>query len=156
VTASPHVRVRAVAPDVVRPLRQKVLRPHQTVADQVYAGDDAAGAAHFAAFDADDRVVGIASITPEPYPHGPASSDLRVRGMATDPETGRGRGAGALLLRACLDHALTTGATRIWCNARSPVRGFYEREGFTVDGAELELPEIGPHVLMALDLDAPA
>jgi predicted GNAT family N-acyltransferase len=75
--------------------------------------------------------------------------------MATDPETGRGRGAGALLLRACLDHALTTGATRIWCNARSPVRGFYEREGFTVDGTEFELPEIGPHVLMVLDLDAP-
>jgi len=148
------VVVRVVAADVVRPLRQKVLRPHQTLADQVYAGDDAPGAAHFAAFDADDAVIGIASITPEPYPGtgGPAPGDWRIRGMATDPERGRGRGAGALLLRACVDHARAAGAARVWCNARSPVRGFYEREGFAVDGEEFALPAIGPHFLMWLAL----
>jgi ribosomal protein S18 acetylase RimI-like enzyme len=149
------VKVERVSPDVVRPLRQKVLRPHQTVAEQVFAGDDAADAGHFAArAEASDDIVGIASITPEPYPGagGARPGDWRVRGMATDPDRGRGRGAGAALLRACLDHARAHGGRRVWCNARTPARGFYEREGFTVEGDEFELPAIGPHVLMSRPL----
>jgi GNAT superfamily N-acetyltransferase len=150
------VRVARVEAAVVRPLRQKVLRPHQTVAEQVYEGDDAAGAGHFAAFldDDGDQVVGIASITPEPFPGagGARAGDWRIRGMATDPDVGRGLGAGGALLRACLAWARDAGAARVWCNARSPVRGFYEREGFVVEGDEFTLPGIGPHFLMWLDL----
>jgi predicted GNAT family N-acyltransferase len=148
------VRITPVAPEVVRPLRQKVLRPHQTIAKQVYAGDDAPGAAHFAAFDDDGRVVGIASITPEPYPrdHDGASGAFRIRGMATDPDAGRGLGAGAQLLTACLDHARDRGGRRVWCNARTPARGFYERAGFTAVGDEFTLTGIGPHFLMFNDL----
>lgn len=151
------MRVERVAPDVVRPLRQRVLRPHQTVEDQVYAGDDAPGAAHFAAYDDDNVVVGIASITPEPFPGEsatttPDNSDFRVRGMATDPERGRGTGAGGALLRACVEHARREGAMRVWCNARTPARGFYEHAGFVAEGEEFTLPGIGPHYLMALDL----
>jgi predicted GNAT family N-acyltransferase len=144
------VNVRPVAADVVHPLRRRVLRPHQALDDQALPGDDAPGAAHFAAYDDEDRVVGIASITPEPYPRGGGPGDFRIRGMATDPERGRGIGAGALVLAACLDHARASGATRVWCNARTPARGFYERAGFTAVGEEFELPAIGPHFLMAL------
>jgi predicted GNAT family N-acyltransferase len=150
------MRVERVAPDVVRPLRQRVLRPHQTLEEQVFEGDDAPGAAHFAAYDADDVVIGIASITPEPFPGaggtGTPGRDFRVRGMATDPERGRGTGAGGALLRACVDHARHEGATRVWCNARTPARGFYEHAGFIAEGKEFALPDIGPHYLMALDV----
>lgn len=144
-------RVARVGAELVRPLRQRVLRPHQTVAEQVYAGDDDPRAAHFAAFDDADRVIGVASITPEPHP-GPdgGPGDFRVRGMATDPEGGRGTGAGGALLLACLDHARAEGATRVWCNARTPARGFYERHGFVAEGEEFTLPEIGPHYVMAI------
>jgi ribosomal protein S18 acetylase RimI-like enzyme len=168
-------RIAQVAPELVRPLRQAVLRPHQTVAEQVYAGDDAPGAAHFAAFadsadsadserahsapsaplaggDAAGQVIGIASITPEPHPVSPAPGDWRIRGMATDPDHGRGTGAGALLLAACVEHARAEGGTRVWCNARTPAVGFYARAGFATEGEEFELPAIGPHFLMALDL----
>lgn len=146
------MRVARVAPAVVRPLRRRVLRPHQTVAEQVYDGDDAPRAAHFAAYDDHDVVVGIASITPEPFPGGASPGDFRVRGMATDPERGRGTGAGGALLTACLDHARAEGGTRAWCNARTPARGFYERFGFVAEGDEFTLPSIGPHFLMALNL----
>ncbi|HET6506780.1 MAG TPA: GNAT family N-acetyltransferase [Baekduia sp.] len=141
-------RVRRVDPEVVRPLRQRVLRPHQTIEEQVFAGDDDPRAAHFAAYPDDDdaeHAIGIASITPE---GGPGA--FRVRGMATDPERGRGTGAGGALLLACLEHAREQGATRVWCNARTPARGFYERYGFVAEGAEFELPEIGPHHVMSL------
>ena len=148
------MRIARVAPDAVRPLRQKILRPHQTLAEQVYAGDDAPGAAHFAAYDDGGAVIGVASITPEPYPGagGPRAGDWRIRGMATDPDGGRGQGLGAALLTACLDHARGAGAARVWCNARSGARGFYEREGFVAEGGEFTLPGIGPHFLMWLNL----
>lgn len=143
------MRVERVAPAVVRPLRQRVLRPHQAIAEQVYAGDDHPDAAHFAAYadDAagDERPMGIASITPA---GGPGA--WRVRGMATDPDRGRGTGAGGAVLLACLDHARAHGAARVWCNARTPARGFYERYGFAVEGEEFELPGIGPHLVMSL------
>jgi predicted GNAT family N-acyltransferase len=146
--STPGVRVVAVPATVVRPLRQSVLRPHQSLAEQVYPGDALPGAAHFAAYDA-GALIGVASIAPEPHPHAPAPGDWRIRGMATEPAT-RGRGAGALLLDACLTHARAEGAARVWCNARSPVRGFYERAGFAVEGDEFTLPGIGPHLLMTL------
>ncbi|WP_027006587.1 GNAT family N-acetyltransferase [Conexibacter woesei] len=148
--------VEQVPAAVVRPLRQRVLRPHQTIAEQVYDGDDTPGAAHFAAFmdedSARDQPIGIASITPEPHPHSPTPGDWRIRGMATDPDHGRGRGAGAQLLTACIHHARTEGAIRIWCNARTPALGFYERAGFTTEGPEFLMPSIGPHFLMSLVL----
>jgi GNAT superfamily N-acetyltransferase len=150
------VIVAAVPAAAVRPLRQRILRPHQTIAEQVYDGDDAPGAAHFAAFADDDtardRPIGIASITPERHPLSPAPGDWRVRGMATDPDRGRGTGAGALLLAACVDHARAQDGTRVWCNARTPAVGFYARAGFATEGDEFVLPAIGPHFLMALDL----
>jgi GNAT superfamily N-acetyltransferase len=147
-----------VDPEVVRPLRQRVLRPHQTLAEQVFDGDDAPAAAHFAAYadrGAGDEPVGIASITPEPFPGagGARAGDFRVRGMATDPERGgRGTGAGGALLLACVEHARAAGGARVWCNARTPARGFYERAGFVAEGEEFALPGIGPHFLMSLVL----
>jgi GNAT superfamily N-acetyltransferase len=149
-------RVVAVTAEAVRPLRQQVLRPHQTVAEQVYPGDDAPGAAHFAALEGGDgAVLGVASITPEPYPGpgGGAPGDFRIRGMATAPEV-RGAGLGTDLLAACLAHARDRGARRVWCNARTPARRLYERAGFAAVGEEFTLPRIGPHFLMVLDLRA--
>ena len=147
------MEVIALPADAVRPLRQAVLRPHQRLEETAFPGDALPGAAHFGAREDGGALLGVASVSPEPHPHAPAPGDWRIRGMATDPDGGRGRGAGALLLRACLDHVRAAGGRRVWCNARSPVRGFYEREGFAVEGDEFELPGIGPHFLMTLSVE---
>lgn len=140
------------------PLRHAVLRPHQDVAEMALPGDDAPGAGHFGAVDpggrdGDGALVGVATVAPGPHPHDPRDGDWRIRGMAT-AEAARGRGAGAALLRACLAHARAHGARRVWCNARTGVLGFYARAGFTGEGERFELPGIGEHLLMALELDA--
>jgi GNAT superfamily N-acetyltransferase len=71
--------------------------------------------------------------------------------MATAPDA-RGTGAGGALLQALLEHARAGGGRRAWCTARTTARGFYERWGFTVESEEFVLPDIGPHVLMAIRL----
>jgi GNAT superfamily N-acetyltransferase len=136
-------RVAAVALEATRPLRQAVLRPHQTLAE--LAAGEADDAIALGAFDADELIaVGLVA------PDGPPGS-WRVRGMATAAHA-RGRGAGTAVLAELLGHAREQGALRVWCNARTPARALYERAGLRVVSDEFELPQIGPHVRMEKDL----
>lgn len=118
-----------------------MLRPHQTVEE--LAAHEPRGALAIGAFDGGE-LVAVGLVGPD---GGPGS--WRVRGMATAPHA-RGRGAGTVVLAALIGHAFAQGATRIWCNARTPARSLYERAGFEVASDEFELPEIGPHLVMEL------
>jgi ribosomal protein S18 acetylase RimI-like enzyme len=124
-------------------LRQAVLRPHETVGDVLAASDDAPGIAVYEG----GRVVACASVRAEPMPDDEQPGDWRLRGMASDPAV-RGQGYGAAALAAALDYAKERGARRVWCNARGPARGFYERYGFTTVGEAFSIDPIGTHYLM--------
>ena len=126
-----------------RPLRQQVLRPHQTVAD--LAGHEPAGAVAFGAFDGSE-LVAVGLVGPDGDP-----GDWRVRGMATAPQA-RGRGAGTAILQALVQYAIAHGARRVWCNARTPALSLYQRVGFVVASDEFEPPDIGPHYRMELSV----
>lgn len=144
-----ELRVERVDAERVWPLRQKLLRPHQTVQECHYAGDEHRDAGHFAAF-AGKKMVGITSVFHEAHPEivdRSGEQQWRLRGMATTPAL-RGQGVGGLLLSAAIDHATTRHGKVIWCNARTPARGFYERYGFEAIGDVFEMDGIGPHVLM--------
>ena len=91
------------------------------------------------------------SIRPEVAHWEPDRTGWRIRGMATWPEN-RGRGAGALVLDALLDHVRRSGGGLVWCNARTTAQAFYARAGFVVHGEEWEEPVIGPHVVMWREL----
>lgn len=145
--------VRAIAAEETHELRRRVLRPHQSIAQMVYPGDDAPDARHFGAF-LDGALVGIASIYREDDVEASGQAragGFRLRGMATLDEV-RGRGFGAALLRACLEHAARSGAHYVWCNARTTASGFYEVLGFKPIGAVFELAGIGPHVRMRREI----
>jgi ribosomal protein S18 acetylase RimI-like enzyme len=137
--------VRRVTAAETRPLRQRVLRPHQRLEEVGYAGDGVPGAAHFGAFvHLHQRVamVGTGTIHPEGEP-----GWWRLRGMATD-EAHRNGGLGSALVHAILAHVAAEGGRVVWCNARARAAAFYRRHGFTVEGEPFELPEIGAHVYM--------
>lgn len=131
--------------ELTRPLRHEVLRPHQRLQD--LAGEESPGTYAAGAYEGAE-LVAVGLVAPDGEPGG-----WRVRGMATLPRV-RGRGAGAAVLRALLEHACVNGATRIWCNARTPALSFYERAGFRVASEEFELPHIGPHRVMELSVAA--
>jgi len=133
--------VRTVSLERTRALRQAVLRPHEAV--EQMTRDESEGAFAVGAFDGEE-LVAVGLIAPDGEPGG-----WRIRGMATAPAA-RGAGAGMAVLDALVRHARAEGAQRIWCNARTPARRFYERAGFSVISEEFELPMIGPHVVMEL------
>lgn len=147
------LEVRRIRAEETWPLRQKILRPHQPVAEMNFPGDEAPTSAHFGGF-ADDLLRGVASLYIATSQHAPRERHhWQLRGMATDGE-GRGCGLGGLLLRACMDHASANGGGVLWCNARREVIGFYERFGLKVVSDEFVPPGLGPHRVMLIDLDA--
>ncbi|HVL92691.1 MAG TPA: GNAT family N-acetyltransferase [Acidimicrobiales bacterium] len=147
------IKVERVPAEVTFPLRQRVLRPHQRVEDMALPGDDDPHSGHFAAIDGDGRVVGTATVRRERPPWEDGTVDAwRLRGMATE-EGWRGRGVGGAALAAVLTHVAAHGGGLLWCNARLPAVPFYERAGFSVQGAPFDEPGIGPHVVMARRVD---
>jgi GNAT superfamily N-acetyltransferase len=138
-----EIEVRPVSLAATRALRQSVLRPHQTVEE--LAGHEPAGAVAFGAFEGRD-LVAVGLVGPDGEP-----GDWRVRGMATQPDA-RGRGAGTLILDTLVSYAIGHGATRVWCNARTPALTLYQRAGFVVASEEFEPPDIGPHYRMELSV----
>ncbi len=165
-TPGPDMQVRVITAAQTYPLRQSVLRAGLPPEACIFPGDDDPATTHLGVVRGDD-LLAIATLMREPLPVSvpdPAASagDLpagalpdaqacRLRGMAVAPEV-RGQGIGAALLRACFAHAWAAGATRFWCNARTPAVPFYERHGLRTSGGEFDIPTAGPHRLMYRDL----
>jgi GNAT superfamily N-acetyltransferase len=139
----PDICVRQIPLDETRQLRREVLRPHQSLEE--LATHEPADSVAFGAFEEDELIaVGLIGVDGDP-------GEWRVRGMATTSHA-RGRGAGSRILQALVQHAVAHGATRVWCNARTPARTLYERAGFVVASDVFEPPDIGPHYRMELSL----
>ena len=149
--ASAGVAVRAVDARTGRELRMAVLRPDQPPGEAMYPLEEARCTAHYAACDPAGEVLAVGSVMPEGHPRHPREGDWRVRGMATRAAL-RGAGLGGMVLAELERHAREHGGRRVWCNARTGARRFYEGAGFEVEGGEFEIPGIGPHLLMAKPL----
>jgi len=142
-----------VDPSATLELRQRVLRPHQTLEELARAMDDPAMVMFAVRDPATGEVVATANVRPE-APAAPLSGQVapgeatwRLRGMATREDL-RGQGLGGVVLRACVEHVAGEGGGFLWCSARIGARRFYAEAGFEEFGDEYEVPVIGTHVLM--------
>ena len=63
----------------------------------------------------------------------------------------RGR-SGAAIVRYAAKWSREQGAVWLWCDAREVAFPFYERMGFKFVSEGYNVPEIGPHRMMALKL----
>ena len=144
--------VRAVTPAEVLPLRHRVLRPGLPAESAVFDGDDEPTTRHFAALDGRE-VVSCLTLVLRPYRDRPAR---QLRGMATRPDLER-RGLGSRLLRfAETTPWIADGPPLLWCNARLPAAGFYQRLGWTIVSEPFDIPGVGPHYVMLRMLAGPA
>jgi GNAT superfamily N-acetyltransferase len=133
-------------------IRHKVLRPHGTVADCMFKGDDDELTFHLGAFK-EGKLVSVASFYFEnkseyeaAHPH-----QYRLRGMATLPEF-QGQGLSSALLKTAFPLIKQNQCTLLWCNARESAEGFYKKVGFVSNGETFDIPLIGPHRLMAIEI----
>ena len=140
-----------VSIDDVIDLRHANLRQGLPRETAVFDGDRADTSRHVAAYVA-GRVVGCATVHASHWEGEPA---WQLRGMAVAPEL-RGRGVGQALL-AFLEAGLrdASSARALWCNARVPAVGFYERQGWRVVSEPFDIPTAGPHVRMTKRLADP-
>jgi len=145
VTGPDSLRVRALRwpeeAETLHGLRRRVLYPGLPATKALYPGDEDPGVVHLGAFDADGRFVGCASLFPR------EDGTLQLRGMAVDTSLQRG-GVGAAIVRAAYDVAAGQRRPSLWCNARLLAVGFYERQGWMVEGGQFDVPDIGPHYVM--------
>ena len=147
---STGMHVDEVPAEVTYALRGAVLRPNG--GEIIWAGDEDPRTFHLAARSSDGAVVGVVRFSPAPCPWRPeAQTPWQLRGMATDT-TVRGSGAGRALVDDGLTRIAARGGDLVWCDSRVTAAGFYERMGFTVVTEPFEVPGIGPHVGMLIDL----
>jgi len=144
-------RIEPITAEDTRPLRHAILRTGRPLAETVFEGDHWPGTRHYGAF-IDGRLIAVATLIPEATPAFSSAGAWRIRGMAVD-ESFRGRGLGAALVRACLDHAKSQRGRLCWCNARVGARDFYLRCAFALQGEEFDVPGLGPHNLMFIKLE---
>jgi predicted GNAT family N-acyltransferase len=95
---------------------------------------------HALAYGTDGSAIGTGRLLP----------DGHIGRMAVLAEW-RGKGVGALLLQALVEHARHRGHAKVRLNAQTYAAGFYRRYGFEVSGPEFLEAGI-PHVPMQRDL----
>lgn len=145
---SDPIQIREISAEQVRPIRQRVLRPHQAASELVYPGDDADDSFHLGVYQSDELVAILSmyfAAQPDEIDHG-----WRIRGMASIPES-RGTGLGRRLVEVARDKAWAIERVPIWCNARESAFGFYEKLGFVIEGGIFEIEGIGAHAVMVLN-----
>ncbi|KQS68423.1 GNAT family N-acetyltransferase [Modestobacter sp. Leaf380] len=147
-TTSGTVTVEQVDAETTLPLRSSVLRPGRPAA---IPGDEDPATLHLAARLPGGRVVGVVRFHPAACTWRAAEQPWQLRGMATDPEV-RGAGAGRALVAEGLARLAADGADLVWCDAREAAVGFYERMGFTVVTDTYDVPAVGPHRGMVVEL----
>lgn len=119
-------------------IRHEVMWPDQAF-EFVQLEEDNLGL-HFGVFD-QEKLVSIVSCFI-------SNDEMQFRKLAT-LEAYQGKGIGSILLKYILDLAKDKGLKKVWCNARTNKKSFYEKFGmidtyktFTKAGQEFNIMEI--------------
>ncbi len=117
------IHIEQITPELTWQLRRDVLYPASRVYEMEM--DEDLQGYHFGAF-TDTRLIGVVSLFPK-------GENCQFRKFAIVGDM-QGQGIGKLLLDHITSFAQSEGATRLWCNARTPAIGFYSKFGYTLTG----------------------
>jgi len=153
---TPKIQIRRVDVEKILDLRHRILRAGLPPEAARFEGDEAPTTLHWAAFALDaagregGRAIGCLSLMLNSLDAEPA---WQLRGMAVDGPQQR-NGLGRTLLARAEEAAASEGkAGWLWCNARVPAAGFYQKQGWTTISEVFEIPAAGPHVKMSKKLN---
>lgn len=133
------------------PLRNLVLWQHKNLLDCGIDADTDPGTFHIGAIDENDNIIGIATFIKESNQNLKDAKQYRLRAMATHPTT-RGHGLGKKIIGKAIEKLNDKNIETLWCDARVKACGFYENINFKIKGDIYEVPEIGAHKLMYIEI----
>lgn len=142
--------VKFIQSDEVLPLRSLVLRNGKPFSECVFEGDDRYDTFHLG-YAVGEEILSVATFMRNDF-FPDEGVGYQLRGMATHPESG-GKGYGAALIRFAIEYLEEYDTDYLWCNARSTAAGFYKKIGFTTESPEFDIPGIGFHYEMKLNLN---
>ncbi|WP_293297212.1 GNAT family N-acetyltransferase [Pedobacter sp. UBA4863] len=142
--------IKFVPLEVVLPLRSKMLRNGAPLNACVFPTDEIQGVFHLACYPNENEIATVATFFPQNI-EGRGGQGYQLRGMATDT-TFFGKGCGAMLIKYAVNYIKEAKAEYIWCNARTSAIDFYKKQGFKIVSEEFEIPGVGPHYNMILNL----
>jgi len=131
-------------------LRSKMLRNGAPESECVFPTDQVNGVFHLAYYVNELEIATVATFFPQNL-DSKTGVGYQLRGMATD-EAFFGKGYGASLIKYAVDYLKAAKAEYIWCNARTSAVDFYNKQGFQTISDEFDIPGVGPHYVMILNL----
>jgi GNAT superfamily N-acetyltransferase len=155
---TPKIEIRRVGLEKILDLRHRILRVGLPPESARFDGDEAETTLHVAAFALDacgragEQAVGCLSLMLNSFEAKPA---WQLRGMAVDKPHQR-HGLGRALMAHAEQAVASDGRTGwLWCNARLPAAGFYQKQGWSIVSEVFDIPTAGPHVKMSKRLKCP-
>jgi GNAT superfamily N-acetyltransferase len=141
------IEIRRVGVEEILDLRHRILRAGLPPESARFEGDEAETTLHLAALavEPSGKAVGCLSLMLNSFEGEPA---WQLRGMAVD-ESQQQRGLGRMLLAQAEAEVASENKTwLLWCNARLPAAGFYQKHGWAIVSEVFEISTAGPHVKM--------
>ena len=142
--------VKFILAEEVLPLRSLMLRNGKPLAECVFEGDTAYDTFHLGYVTA-EGIKSIATFMRNDFFEGEGEG-YQLRGMATHPDEG-GKGYGKALINFAIEYLKEYKTGYLWCNARSSAANFYKKLGFISQSPEFDIPGIGFHYEMKLNLN---
>ncbi len=125
----------------IRSLRYEILRKPLGMppSGTIFPGDENESTIHLLAL-FENELIGCTSLFVDD------SDAIQLRGMAVVRQCQR-RGIGNRIVETAKKIAISKGKS-LWCNARFPAIGFYERQRWIQSGPFFDIPIVGPHIVM--------
>jgi ribosomal protein S18 acetylase RimI-like enzyme len=144
--------VKFIPPEEVLPLRSLVLRDGKPYELCVFDGDGRPDTFHLGLIDEeDDLPKSVLTAFPQAR-DGFIGLGYQLRGMATHPDF-QGKGLGNQLVNFLIVYLRGQGVSYVWCNARKVAFRFYQNLGFEFISDDFEVPGIGIHRAMYLQIN---
>ena len=132
-----------ISVDELIDLRHAVLREGLPRETAIFEGDSNPEARHYGVIDA-GRLVACVTLHRSRWQDEPA---WQLRGMAVAPGY-QSRGIGREMIQFIERELIDDSVRLLWCNARVPAAGFYQKMGWQIVSDIFEIPTAGPHYRM--------
>lgn len=144
------VEIKEIPAAKTRTIRSEILRPGQDLSTCIYPHDEDKSTFHLAAYFESNQAC-IVSFYRESNPLFSENFQYRFRGMAT-LEKYRNKGLASSLLQFAFKRLKEKNVDLVWCNARINAINLYLKLNMEICSEEFEIPGIGPHLLLKLNL----